>query len=266
MINKNLFNQGDVVAVALSGGKDSVCLLHLLLSYEKELNIKVKAINVDHGIRGEESKQDSLFVKNLCQELGVPLQSLSFDCIKYSKENGLTIEEGARKLRYEMFDEIKQKTKSNKIAVGHNLNDQAETILMRVMRGTGLQGLRGIEYSRENGIIRPLLDIERSDIEKYCEVHNLNPRIDESNLQNIYTRNKIRLELIPYMMDNFNTNLIESIVRMSNSLRSDSEYIESQSESKFKDICKFTSDTVNIRIDDFSKLHNQLRRLNFQKL
>ena len=118
------------------------------------------------------------------------------------------------------LNEIKLRTKSNKIAIGHNLNDQAETVLMRIMRGTGLQGLRGIEYTRENGIIRPLLDIERKEIEEYCKVHNLNPRIDESNLENIYTRNKIRLELIPYMKDNFNSNLIESIVRMSNNLKS----------------------------------------------
>ena len=101
--------------------------------------------------------------------------------------------------------------------------------------------------------------MERKDIEEYCKVHNLNPRIDESNLENIYTRNKIRLELIPYMTDNFNTNLIESIVRMSNSLRSDSDYIEAEAESKFKDICKITSDTVDIKINGFSKLHNAIK-------
>ena len=259
-INKyNLIESGDKIVIGISGGPDSVCLLHILNRLKEKLDIEIYAAHLNHQIRGIEAQKDALYVSNMCDEMGITCFLKSIDVPKYCKDNSLSIEEGARKLRYEMFDEIKQKTKSNKIAVGHNLNDQAETILMRVMRGTGLQGLRGIEYSRENGIIRPLLDIERNDIEKYCEVHNLNPRIDESNLQNIYTRNKIRLELIPYMMDNFNTNLIESIVRMSNSLRSDSEYIESQSEAKFKDICKFTSDTVNIRIDDFSKLHNAIK-------
>ena len=99
---------------------------------------------------------------------------------------------------------------------------------MRMMRGTGLQGLKGIEYIRDGVIIRPILDIERTEIEAYCEEHKLNPRIDETNLESIYTRNKIRLELIPYMKDNFNSNIIESIVRMSNSLRSDNDFIEEE--------------------------------------
>src|SRR5699024_152347 len=215
--------------------------------------------HLNHQIIGIEAQKDALYVSEICKEMGIIYFIKSIDVPKYCEENSLSIEEGARKLRYEMFDEIKQKTRSNKIAIGHNLNDQAETVLMRIMRGTGLQGLRGIEYIRENSIIRPLLDIERKDIEQYCEVHNLNPRIDESNLENIYTRNKIRLELIPYMMDNFNTNLIESIVRMSHNLRSDSDYIESEAEFKFSNICKVTSDSVNIRIKDFIKLHNAIK-------
>lgn len=259
-INKyNLIKSGDKIVIGISGGPDSVCLLHILNRLKEKLDIEIYAAHLNHQIRGIEAQKDALYVSNICDEMGITYFLKSIDVPKYCKDNSLSIEEGARKLRYEMFDEIKEKTKSNKIAIGHNLNDQAETVLMRIMRGTGLQGLRGIEYTRKNGVIRPLLDIERKDIEKYCEVHNLNPRIDESNLQNIYTRNKIRLELIPYMMDNFNTNLIESIVRMSNNLRSDSEYIEIESESKFKDICKVTSDVVNIRVNDFIKLHNAIK-------
>ena len=259
-INKyNLIEPGDKIVVGISGGPDSVCLLHILTRLKEKLDIDIYAAHLNHQIRGIEAQKDALYVSEICDKMGITCFLKSIDVPNYCKENSLSIEEGARKLRYEMFDEIKQKTKSNKIAIGHNLNDQAETVLMRIMRGTGLQGLRGIEYSRENGVIRPLLDIERKDIEKYCEVHKLNPRIDESNLQNIYTRNKIRLELIPYMMDNFNTNLIESIVRMSNNLKSDSDYIELQSEAKFKDLCKTTSDTVNINISDFSKLHNAIK-------
>lgn len=259
-INKyNLIESGDKIVIGISGGPDSVCLLHILNRLKEKLDIELYAAHLNHQIRGIEAQKDALYVSEICNKMGITYFLKSIDVPKYCEDNGLSIEEGARKLRYEMFDEIKQKTKSNKIAIGHNLNDQAETVLMRIMRGTGLQGLRGIEYIRENGIIRPLLDIERKDIEKYCEEHNLNPRIDESNLENIYTRNKIRLELIPYMTDNFNTNLIESIVRMSHNLRSDSDYIESEAGSKFKDICKVTSDAVNIRVDDFIKLHNAIK-------
>ena len=259
-INKhNLIESGDKIVIGISGGPDSVCLLHILSRLKDKLDIELYAAHLNHQIRGIEAQKDALYVSDICDKMGITYFLKSIDVPKYCEDNNLSIEEGARKLRYEMFDEIKQKTKSNKIAVGHNLNDQAETILMRIMRGTGLQGLRGIEYARENGVIRPLLDIERKDIEEYCEVHNLNPRIDESNLENIYTRNKIRLELIPYMKDNFNTNLIESIVRMSNNLRSDSDYIESEAKSEFKNICKVTSDTVDIKINDFSKLHNAIK-------
>ena len=244
-INKhNLIESGDKIVIGISGGPDSVCLLHILSRLKEKLNIELYAAHLNHQIRGIEAQKDALYVSEICDEMGITYFLKSIDVPKYCKDNSLSIEEGARKLRYEMFDEIKKRTKSNKIAIGHNLNDQAETVLMRIMRGTGLQGLRGIEYARENGVIRPLLDIERKDIEEYCKVHNLNPRIDESNLENIYTRNKIRLE---------------SIVRMSNSLRSDSDYIEAEAESKFKDICKVTSDTVDIKINGFSKLHNAIK-------
>ena len=259
-INKhNLIEPGDKIVIGISGGPDSVCLLHILSRLKEKIDIELYAAHLNHQIRGLEAQKDALYVSNICDKLGVTYFLKSIDVPKYCKDNSLSIEEGARKLRYEMFEEIKQRTKSNKIAIGHNLNDQAETVLMRIMRGTGLQGLRGIEYSRENGVIRPLLDIERNDIEEYCKLHNLEPRIDESNLENIYTRNKIRLELIPYMMDNFNPSLIESIVRMSNNLKSDSDYIENEAEAKFKNICEIASDTVNVKINDFSKLHNAIK-------
>ena len=232
-INKyKLIENGDKIVLGLSGGPDSVCLLHILYRLKEKLDIEVYAAHLNHQIRGIEAQKDALYITQLCENLGVTSFVKSIDVPKYCKENGLSVEEGARKLRYEMFEEIKQKTKSNKIAIGHNLNDQAETILMRIMRGTGLQGLRGIEYIRDNNIIRPILDIDRKDIEAYCEEYELNPRIDHTNLETIYTRNKIRLELIPYMKDNFNPNVIESIVRMSNSLKTDSDYIQEESEIK----------------------------------
>ena len=130
---------------------------------------------------------------------------------------------------------------------------------MRMMRGTGLQGLKGIDYMRDGVIIRPILDIERNDIEEYCNQHKLNPRIDKTNLESIYTRNKIRLELIPYMKDNFNSNIIESIVRMGNSLRSDNDYIESEALIKFKEVSNIKSDSVEINLKPYINLHNSMK-------
>lgn len=255
-INKyKLIEKGDKIVLGLSGGPDSVCLLHILNRLKDDLDIEVYAAHLNHQIRGIEAQKDALYISKLCEEMGVTFFLKSVNVPKYCKENGLSLEEGARKLRYEMFYEIKQKTKSNKIAIGHNLNDQAETVLMRMMRGTGLQGLKGIDYIRDEVIIRPILDIERSDIEAYCELYNLNPRIDQTNLQSIYTRNKIRLELLPYMKDNFNPNIIQSIVRMSNSLRIDNDYIEQESSVKFKEVSNLQDNTVEINLKNYINLH-----------
>lgn len=259
-INKyELIKKGDKIVVGLSGGPDSVCLLHILNRMKEEWNLEIYAAHLNHQIRGIEAQKDAFYISKLCEDLGITFFIKSIDVPKYCEDNGLSIEEGARKLRYEMFYEIKHNIKANKIAIGHNLNDQAETILMRMMRGTGLQGLKGIDYIRDGVIIRPILDIERHDIEEYCKQNNLNPRIDQTNLESIYTRNKIRLELIPYMKDNFNSNIIESIVRIGNSLRSDNDYIENESLKKFKELSNITKDSVELNLNEYINLHNSIK-------
>ena len=260
-INKhNLIQKGDKIVLGLSGGPDSVCLLHVLNRLKKDFNIEIYAAHLNHQIRGIEAQKDALYVSKLCEDMGIIFFVKSINVPKYCENEGLSLEEGARKLRYEMFYEIKDKIKANKIAIGHNLNDQAETVMMRIMRGTGLKGLKGIDYIRDNCIIRPILDVERNEIEEYCEAYNLNPRIDKTNLENIYTRNKIRLDLLPYMKDNFNSNVIESIVRMSNSLKSDNDYIEEEAEAKFREVSNIKEKGfVEINLDDFVCLHDAIK-------
>lgn len=259
-INKyELIKKGDKIVVGLSGGPDSVCLLHILSRMKDEWDLEIYAAHLNHQIRGIEAQKDAFYISKLCEEMGITFFIKSINVPEYCEKNGVSIEEGARQLRYEMFSEIKDKTKANKVAIGHNLNDQAETILMRIMRGTGLQGLKGIDYIRDGVIIRPILDIERKDIEEYCKHYKLNPRIDQSNLESIYTRNKIRLDLIPYMKDNFNSNVIESIVRMGNSLRSDNDYLENEALIKFKDISKINSDSVELKINSYTNLHSAIK-------
>ncbi|MDB0440431.1 tRNA lysidine(34) synthetase TilS [Clostridioides difficile] len=260
-INKhNLIQKGDKIVLGLSGGPDSVCLLHVLNRLKKDFNIEIYAAHLNHQIRGIEAQKDALYVSKLCEDMGIVFFVKSINVPKYCENEGLSLEEGARKLRYEMFYEIKDKIKANKIAIGHNLNDQAETVMMRIMRGTGLKGLKGIDYIRDNCIIRPILDVERIDIEEYCKAYNLNPRIDKTNLENIYTRNKIRLDLLPYMKDNFNSNVIESIVRMSNSLKSDNDYIEKEAEAKFREVSNIKEKSfVEINLEDFVCLHDAIK-------
>ena len=255
----NLIEKGDKIVLGISGGPDSVCLLHILNRLKEQFDIEIYAAHLNHQIRGIEAQKDALYVTRLCEEMGIKYFVRSIDVPKYCQENKLSIEDGARKLRYEMFFEIMQRTHANKIAIAHNVNDQAETILMRIMRGTGLHGLRGIEYIRDNVIIRPILDIERSEIESYCEQYNLNPRIDQTNLDPIYTRNKIRLKLLPYMQENFNSNVTKAIVRMSSSIKEDSDYIESNALMKFEEICLISDDSIDIPIDLFVDLHNSIK-------
>ena len=251
----DLIEQDDKVIVALSGGPDSVCLLHILNRLKEDLNLEIYAAHLNHQIRGLEAQKDAYYVAQLCESMGITYFIRSIDVPEYCKRKGFSIEEGARKLRYEMFEEIKDKTKSNKVAIGQNLNDQAETVMMRIMRGTGLKGLKGIDYIRNGDIIRPILDISRSEIEEYCDKYDLKPRIDKTNLESIYTRNKIRLELLPYMKDNFNENVIESIVRMSSSLKNDNDYIETNANEIFIDITNINDKVVEIDIDKYKKLH-----------
>lgn len=259
--NHNLIKKGDKIVLGISGGPDSVCLLHVLNRLKEELDIEIYAAHLNHQIRGLEAQRDALFVSQLCEELGIIFFVKSIDIPKYCEDNGISLEDGARRKRYEMFYEIREKTQADKIALGHNMNDQAETILMRMMRGTGLQGLRGIEYMRDGCLIRPILDLSRDEIENYCEEHNLNPRIDQTNLESIYTRNKIRLELLPYMKENFNSNIVESIVRMGKNLKSDSDFIECEAQNVFNDVLEHGESEYGIEIDIqiYSKLQNAMK-------
>lgn len=255
----NLIAENEGVVVALSGGPDSVCLLHVLHRMSEEMNLKIYAAHLNHKIRGLEAYMDSLYVMKLCEELQIPCFIRAIDVPKYCSDNKLGLEDGARKLRYEIFDEIREKVGADKIAIGHNKNDQAETVLMRIMRGTGLQGLRGIEYKREGGIIRPILDISREDIEKYCEENNLTPRIDRTNLEAIYSRNKIRLKILPYMKEEFNENIVGSIVRMSNNIKVDSDYIDSQAEKAYGEICRKYEDGVYMFVGPLEEEHEAIK-------
>lgn len=222
---KSLFNRGDRVIVGLSGGADSVCLLHVLLSLSTRFDLTIFAIHINHMLRGPESDQDEEYVTELCEKLGVKLLVKQANIKETADQKGLSIEEAGREARYELFDIAANEVNASRIAVAHNKNDQAETLLMRMIRGTGLEGLKGIEHKR-GSIVRPLLDVSRKEIEAYCEQYDLKPRTDSSNLESIYTRNRIRLDLIPGINKLFNTDITETFYRMANLLKEDNEYIE----------------------------------------
>lgn len=252
----NLIDKGEDVVVGVSGGPDSVCLLHLLWRLREDFNINISVVHLDHQFRGIEAQKDARYVEELCESLGVKAFIFSYDVGKYSREKGITFEEAGRELRYRLFDEVAKETGSSKIVVAQNRNDQAETVLMRLFRGSGLDGLTAIDYKRDGKIIRPLLDINRKEIEEYCKKYDLKPRIDKTNLETIYTRNKIRLELIPYIEKNFNPGIIDALWRSANLLRDDSQYLNLLTEEKLKDI------TIQKNKNEYSLDQNKFDKLN----
>jgi tRNA(Ile)-lysidine synthase len=256
----NLIEKGDNIVVGLSGGPDSVCLLHILYSLSGRFNTGIIAVHINHMLRGEESEGDERYVRELCSKLNVPLYVFRHDIKAVSVKKGISIEEAGREIRYSRFNHIAEKVGTAKIAVAHNRNDQAETVLFNLIRGTGLNGLKGMEY-KSGRVIRPLLDIGRKDIEAYCRENSLSPRIDSTNMESVYTRNKIRLDLIPYIDKLFNSNIIESISRMSLLIRDDYDYLE-ECVSKFYEQCttKFQDNAVWLNLKEFLKVHPALQK------
>lgn len=212
----NLIEDGDKLVLAVSGGPDSLSMLDILnkIKSENKINFDFVVAHVNHMIR-EEAIEEEEFVQNFCKKIDVKCFTKRIDVENYAHNKKVGTEEAGRTLRYEFFDEILEKTDSNKIAVAHNKNDRVETIIMNILRGSGLSGLKGIEPKRNNKFIRPLIEIDRQEIEDYCRKQNLDPRIDKSNFENIYTRNKVRNIIIPYIKEEFNPNIIETITRLS---------------------------------------------------
>ena len=244
--NFNLIQNGDRVVVGVSGGPDSISLLHILNKFSKNkiLNFEIIAVHINHQIR-EEANEDEEYVRKYCEKNKIKFYSKRIDVIKYANNNKIGLEEAGRNLRYEYFDEICKREDANKIAIAHNKNDKAETIIMNIIRGSGISGLRGIEPIRENKYIRPIIECERTEIEKYAEDNNLNPRIDKTNFENDCTRNKIRNIVLPYIKKEFNYNIIETMNRLSNLAIETDEYIQKQVLETYKEI-KIEQNTNNI--------------------
>ena len=208
------------VTVALSGGADSVALLHSLYSLRDELGITVKAAHLNHLIRGEEAFRDEAFVRDLCENLGIQLVCEQIDVPRYAKENSLSLELAARQLRYDFLNRVCE----GKIATAHTASDNLETVLFNLTRGTALKGLCGIPAMRGN-IIRPLIFATRQDIEDYCKDFSLQYVTDSTNLSDDYTRNKIRHNVIPVLKE-LNSSVEQTVIRTCLSLNETNTFLE----------------------------------------
>lgn len=224
MIDKTLLKHGETIAVALSGGKDSVCLLHLLLSVRSDLSLTVKAVHVNHSIRGIESDRDEIFVKNLCDDLGVELKTFTVDAPKFSAENNLSLEQGARVLRYQIFNDLILDGYCQKIATAHHKNDHFETVLFNLFRGSGLKGLTGIKPLNDK-IIRPIRQLSQNEIENYVFENGLNFVEDSTNNDTQFTRNFIRKEIAPKILQRF-PDALDSVERLSKIATEEDEFLD----------------------------------------
>ena len=238
----------------MSGGPDSITLLDVLLKIQKEIKFNIVVAHINHMIR-KEAIDDQKYVEEFCKNRKIPCFVKQVEIQDIAKKQKIGTEEAGRKIRYEFFDEILKQTNSNKIATAHTKNDNVETVLMNIIRGTGTSGLKGIEVIRENKYIRPLLNCKRNQIEEYCKKNNLKPRIDKTNMENIYTRNKVRNLLIPYIQKEFNPNIIEAIDRLSKISKEENQFIEDKTIQAYKEILiEETKEQITLDLKKFNVL------------
>ncbi len=222
----NMIKSGEIIGVACSGGRDSICLLHFLNSIKSELDCEVVAVNVDHGIRAT-SALDTEFVMQFCKDNHIRAYKFKAEALKVAKEEKLTLEQAARKVRYGIFETVIKKGLVDKIALAHHLNDQAETVLLNIVRGAGLNGARGMEPTRDGIYIRPLLTTPREEIMSYLDENGLEFVEDETNKDNSYSRNYIRNVVLPDLRKHFKS-VDKNIVNFASICSKDDSYINSQ--------------------------------------
>ena len=229
-------------------------MLHILNNLKEDLEIELVVAHVNHLVR-KEAKEDEQYVEKMCEQMGIEFYSKRIDIQKLANNNKAGLEETGRKVRYEFFEEVLKNTNANKISIAHNKNDLAETVIMNILRGTGIQGLRGIEL-KTGKYIRPLLKCSREEIEEYCRENQLDPKIDKTNLENEYTRNKIRNIVIPYVQKEFNPNIIETLNRLSNLIKEEDNYLKEEIQKKYEQILIAEEKNKKI-ILDLKKFNNE---------
>lgn len=227
-INSNkLILENDVVACALSGGVDSIFMTYVLNKISYEMNFKIIGIHVNHMLRGEEAYEDELFVEKFCKHNNIEFKIYRVDVKEYSKKNKISIEMAGREVRYKIFEDLKKENIITKCALAHHADDDVETILMRIFKGTGIKGIEGIKEIRENFYIRPILFLRRnSEIEKFLNINNIKFVVDKTNFSQNYLRNKLRLSIIPSINESFSMDITKNILNLKELSKYDNEFFD----------------------------------------
>jgi len=255
-----MLKRGDHVVVAVSGGADSTALLLCLETLASEFDLTLTAAHLNHRIRAAEADGDEEFARKLAAQMGLPFISETAELKQQAAASGINLEELARRKRYEFLRRAASQIEAQKIAVGHTMNDQAETALFRFIRGSGLEGLSAIHPIVDGVVIRPLLECSRKSVEEYLEVKCAQYREDSSNLDVRYARNRIRHELIPYLEKNFNPNLARTLSREALISREIWSFVESQAKQAFDAVHRRGEEGISLVVPDFLRLHPALQK------
>ena len=262
----NLVSNGQTILVAVSGGQDSVCLLHILHQLQSELGINLHVAHLDHQLRGKESAGDARYVAGLSKRLGTPATIGKRDASNYQKEHSLSLEEAAREVRYNFLAEVADRIGADRVAVGHTFDDHIETILLHLIRGTGTRGLRGLQPvarwgTTDNGltVVRPLLEVRRNETGAYCSSHHLRPCQDATNQSLTPLRNRVRLELLP-LLQGYNPQVAEALRRTAYIAGDDITYLEKEARRLWPSVAVIQGDTVAMDKKALLKLPVSMQR------
>ncbi len=255
----HLVEKGDRLIVGVSGGVDSMVLLHLLNACREAFDLSLIVAHVNHGLRPVESEKEAELVQKEAARLGLPFEYVQFHVKEFQKTARLSPQEAARNLRFHFFFDMLQKHHAQKIALGHHADDQVETVLLRLIRGAGLQGLKGMLPIREGKVIRPLLDVWEEEIRSFAAEEKIPFLLDSSNLKKDYLRNRIRLSLIPLMEKEYQPNIKEVLLRNSAILREENDYLEKGAEAAYRKVIREEGETLSFKFSEYQFLHQAIQ-------
>ncbi len=255
----HLLEKEDRLIVGVSGGVDSMVLLYLLNRLREPFALDLVVAHVNHGLRPEESQKEAELVRKESERLGLPFEYGQVDVKTFQKARGFSPQDAARRLRFRFFDELMNKRQAGKVALGQNADDQVETVLLRLMRGSGLAGLKGILTFRDGRVIRPLLSVWRKEIESYAAEHHIPYLVDSSNLKKEYLRNRIRLELIPLIERGYQSNFKGALLKTSIILQEENEYLDQSAEEAYGRVIRLEDGRLSFNCSDFRSLHKAIR-------
>jgi tRNA(Ile)-lysidine synthase len=271
----SLVSPEEIVVVGVSGGADSVCLLHVLAKWRKGLGIKLHVAHLNHQLRGVESEADARYVSHLARSLGIPVTIDRQDVAAYKNERNFSLEEAARELRYAFLARVAGEVGASRLAIGHTRDDQVETILMHILRGTGITGLCGLApcsplaYDSQGMsgpakrskllVIRPLLDVTRKETMSYCQEHQLDPRIDSSNRSLSFFRNRLRLQLLP-LLRQYNPSLDQALLRLADIAKEDNAFLKQQASELWDEVARQENNAIYLDRKQIAGLPIALQR------